>query len=99
MTRVAIVGMACLYPDATSPRELWENAVAGRRAFRRLPDVRMRLEDYWDADPATPDRFYARNAAVIEGTSSTGSPTRSPAAPTARPTSRTGWPSTSRAGR
>ncbi|MFF5207189.1 SDR family NAD(P)-dependent oxidoreductase [Streptosporangium sp. NPDC000396] len=67
MTRIAIVGMACRYPDAASPRELWENALAGRRAFRRLPDVRMRLEDYWDADPATPDRFYARNAAVIEG--------------------------------
>ena len=67
MTRIAIVGMACRYPDATSPRELWENALAGRRAFRRLPDVRMRLDDYWDADPSAPDRFYARSAAVIEG--------------------------------
>nr|AAO25852.1 PksE [Micromonospora megalomicea subsp. nigra] len=67
MTRIAVVGMACRYPDATSPRELWENALAGRRAFRRLPDVRMRLDDYWDADPAAPDKFYARNAAVIEG--------------------------------
>lgn len=67
MTRIAVVGMACRYPDATSPRELWENALAARRAFRRLPDVRMRLDDYWDADPAAPDRFYARNAAVIEG--------------------------------
>ncbi|MBO3750574.1 SDR family NAD(P)-dependent oxidoreductase [Streptosporangiaceae bacterium NEAU-GS5] len=65
--RVAIVGMACRYPDAASPGELWENAVAGRRAFRRLPDQRMRLADYWDGDPAAPDRFYARNAAVIEG--------------------------------
>ncbi|EDY52387.1 PskE [Streptomyces clavuligerus] len=59
--------MACRYPDAASPRELWENALAGRRAFRRLPDERMRLADYWDPDPARPDRFYARNAAVIEG--------------------------------
>jgi enediyne polyketide synthase len=67
MSRIAIVGMACRYPDATSPRELWENVMAGRRAFRRLPDVRMRLDDYWDADPTVPDRFYARNAAVIEG--------------------------------
>jgi enediyne polyketide synthase len=67
MTGIAIVGMACRYPDAATPAELWDNAVAGRRAFRRLPDVRMRLEDYWDADPATPDRFYARTAAVIEG--------------------------------
>ncbi|AGL16720.1 type I polyketide synthase [Actinoplanes sp. N902-109] len=67
MSRIAIVGMACRYPDATSPRELWENALAGRRAFRRLPDVRMRLDDYYDADPAAPDRFYARTAAVLEG--------------------------------
>ncbi|MBN3932809.1 SDR family NAD(P)-dependent oxidoreductase [Streptomyces verrucosisporus] len=67
MTRIAIVGMACRYPDAADPRQLWDNAVAGRRAFRRLPEVRMRLEDYWDADPAAPDRFYARNAAVLEG--------------------------------
>ncbi|WP_433202021.1 type I polyketide synthase [Dactylosporangium sp. CS-047395] len=67
MTRIAVIGMACRYPDATSPKELWENAVAGRRAFRRLPDGRMRLEDYWSPDPAAPDRFYARNAAVIDG--------------------------------
>ncbi|MFI6130735.1 SDR family NAD(P)-dependent oxidoreductase [Micromonospora sp. NPDC051141] len=67
MTSIAVVGMACHYPDARSPQELWENAVAGRRAFRRLPDVRMNHDDYWDADPAAPDRFYARNAAVLEG--------------------------------
>ncbi|MGR6975173.1 type I polyketide synthase [Streptomyces cynarae] len=67
MTRIAIVGMACRYPDATDPKDLWDNAVAGRRAFRRLPDVRMNLDDYWDADPTTPDAFYARTAAVIEG--------------------------------
>src|SRR5918911_1334802 len=67
MEKIAIVGMACRYPDATSPRELWENALAGRRAFRRLPDERMRLADYFDPDPQAPDRFYARNAAVIEG--------------------------------
>ncbi|MBC6467406.1 SDR family NAD(P)-dependent oxidoreductase [Actinomadura alba] len=59
--------MACRYPDAASPRELWENAIAGRRAFRRLPDERMPLADYWDADPSVPDRFYSPNAAVIEG--------------------------------
>ncbi|HEU5160196.1 MAG TPA: type I polyketide synthase [Streptosporangiaceae bacterium] len=67
MVRIAVVGMACRYPDADSPTELWENAIAGRRAFRRLPDERMNLADYWDPDPAAPDRFYARTAAVIEG--------------------------------
>ena len=65
--KIAIVGIACRYPDANSPAELWENVLTGRRAFRRLPDERMRLEDYWSPDPAAPDRFYAQKAAVIEG--------------------------------
>ena len=64
---IAIAGIACRYPDAASPEELWANVLAGRRAFRRIPDERLRLADYWSPDPAAPDRFYTRNAAVIEG--------------------------------
>ena len=33
MNAIAIVGMACVYPDARSPGELWENVLAQRRAF------------------------------------------------------------------
>jgi enediyne polyketide synthase len=65
--RISIVGMACRYPDAADTAQLWENVLAGRRAFRRIPDERMRQADYWSPDPAAPDRFYSPNAAVIEG--------------------------------
>ncbi|MFE3176326.1 SDR family NAD(P)-dependent oxidoreductase [Amycolatopsis sp. NPDC059090] len=65
--RIAIVGMACHYPDAASPAELWENVLSQRRAFRPLPDERMRSADYYSGDRSAPDRFYCRNAAVIEG--------------------------------
>ncbi|MFH9862956.1 type I polyketide synthase [Streptomyces sp. NPDC017202] len=65
--RIAVVGMACRYPDAETPEQLWQNVLAGRRAFRRLPDERMRHEDYYSPDPAAPDRHYARKAAVLEG--------------------------------
>lgn len=64
---IAIVGMACRFPDADGPDRLWENVLVGRRAFRLIPDERMRLQDYWSADPAAPDRFYSRRAALIEG--------------------------------
>ncbi len=67
LERISVVGISCRYPDANSPDELWENVLAGRRAFRRLPDERMRLEDYYSPDPAAPDRFYTQKAAVIEG--------------------------------
>jgi enediyne polyketide synthase len=66
-TPIAIVGIACRYPDATSHTELWENVLAGRRAFRRIPDERLRLDDYWSPDRAAPDKFYSDKAAVIEG--------------------------------
>ncbi|MBI1928317.1 acyltransferase domain-containing protein [Candidatus Poribacteria bacterium] len=64
---IAIVGMACRYPDARSPAELWENVLAQRRAFRRMPRERLRLEDYLSTDPSVPDSTYATEAALIEG--------------------------------
>jgi enediyne polyketide synthase len=64
---IAIVGMSCVYPEARSPAELWENVLAQRRAFRRIPSERLRSEDYLDSDPLSPDRTYAAEAAVIEG--------------------------------
>ncbi|HYH07415.1 MAG TPA: type I polyketide synthase, partial [Thermoanaerobaculia bacterium] len=62
---IAIVGAACRYPDAASPHELWENVLAGRQAFRRIPSERLPLEDYYSSDPNVPDRTYSQNAAVI----------------------------------
>lgn len=47
--------------------ELWENVLAQRRAFRALPPERLRKEDYFSADPNSPDHTYAFEGAVIEG--------------------------------
>ncbi|MEU4805561.1 type I polyketide synthase [Actinosynnema sp. NPDC023587] len=63
--RIAIVGIGLRYPDAGSAGELWESVLAGRRAFRRLPDERMNHADYYSPDPTAPDRFYAAKAAVL----------------------------------
>ena len=64
---IAIVGMACRYPDARSPGELWENALAQRRAFRRIPAERLDLDDYLSSDRQSPDRTYSTEGAFIEG--------------------------------
>jgi len=63
--RVAIIGIGLSYPDADSPEQIWENILAGRRAFRRLPDERMNRADYYSADPEADDRFYTERAAVL----------------------------------
>jgi acyl transferase domain-containing protein len=64
---IAVVGLGCWYPGASGPRELWENILARRRQFRRIPDCRLPMSDYHDPDPAAPDKTYGRRAAVIDG--------------------------------
>jgi enediyne polyketide synthase len=56
--------MACRYPDADSPEQLWENVLAQRQAFRRLPPERLRLEDYFEKNRNKPDTTYSSQAAL-----------------------------------
>ncbi|MDT0450787.1 type I polyketide synthase, partial [Streptomyces hesseae] len=64
---VAIVGMACRYPDADGPDELWRTVLAGRRAFRRIPPERLRTADYAPGVAVDGDGIDTERAAVLEG--------------------------------
>ncbi len=65
MSEIAIVGMACRYAEARSPRELWENVLAQRRSFRHIPRLRLNLEDY-SAPQQREDAISVTMAAVLE---------------------------------
>ncbi len=65
---IALVGLACRYPDADSPQSLWENVLSQRRAFRRIPRERLRLADYLAdalARDYPADSIYSTQAAVL----------------------------------
>ena len=64
---IAVIGMGCQYPGARDLKELWENILARRRQFRRMPDVRLPISEYYDPDPKIPDKTYGTRAAVIDG--------------------------------
>ncbi len=66
-TPIAIVGMGCWLPGASDARKLWENVLSRRQEFRRMPDVRTPLSDYYDPEGKDPDRFYQSKVAVIDG--------------------------------
>ena len=64
---IAVIGLGCRYPGAATLREFWENVIARRRQFRRLPEQRLPLAQYHSDDPAAADKTYATEAAVIDG--------------------------------
>ena len=64
---IAVIGLGCQYPGASNLKQLWENILARRRQFRRMPDVRLPLSEYYDRDPKIPDKTYGTRAAVIDG--------------------------------
>lgn len=64
---IAIVGASCRYPDAEDVDQLWELVMAGRRAFRPIPKVRLNLDDYASDAVGEADGTYAKFAAVLEG--------------------------------
>ncbi len=64
---VAVVGLACRFPDSDDPAALLDTVLTGRQSFRRLPPGRVDLGDYYQPDRATSDATYSTRAAVLEG--------------------------------
>ena len=64
--RVAIVGLACRYPDADDPSQLWRSVLARRRAFRALPPGRLDPAHRAGA-PHDPDSTTVHRAGVLRG--------------------------------
>ena len=64
---IAIVGLACRFPDADDPAALLDAVLTGRRAFRRIPPARLDLAEYYNPDPRARDRTYSTRAALLEG--------------------------------
>ena len=64
---IAVIGMSCYYPGAADLKSFWENILARKRAFRRIPEQRLPLAEYYDPDPSISDKTYGDRAAVIDG--------------------------------
>ncbi len=65
-TNIAIIGLACEFPGARTPEELFETALTKRRWFRQIPPCRLG-PGYQDHTGLAADTTRLRQAALIEG--------------------------------
>jgi malonyl CoA-acyl carrier protein transacylase len=64
---VAIVGVAALLPDAPSAPAFRDNVRAGRYSITEVPPDRWSVADYYDPDPAAPDKTYSKIGGWVRG--------------------------------
>src|SRR5437762_386130 len=62
---IAIIGMGCLFPGATSLEEYWQNIKDGVDCITEIPATHWRPDDYFDPDKKAPDRTYARRGGFL----------------------------------
>jgi acyl transferase domain-containing protein/NAD(P)-dependent dehydrogenase (short-subunit alcohol dehydrogenase family) len=64
---VAIVGMGCLFPRSPDLQSYWRNIVSGRDCITDVPqDHSWSPADYYDADPAAPDKTWCTRGGFLE---------------------------------
>ena len=59
-TPLAIVGIGCLFPQAEDKGTFWTNIKNGTDSIIEVPETHWRSDDYFDADPKTADKVYAK---------------------------------------
>ncbi|WP_437581603.1 SDR family NAD(P)-dependent oxidoreductase [Sorangium sp. So ce887] len=63
---IAIIGMACRFPDAASPPQYWRNLAQGKSAIRTVPPDRWRWEDYFGDPQKEENKTNSRWGGFIE---------------------------------
>jgi acyl transferase domain-containing protein/NAD(P)-dependent dehydrogenase (short-subunit alcohol dehydrogenase family)/acyl carrier protein len=62
---VAIIGMACLFPQAEDLARYWSNIRNAVDAITDVPESHWSAADYFDSDPKARDRTYARRGGFL----------------------------------
>ena len=65
---VAIVGASALFPGSVTAGRFWQNILEGNDLFSDVPESHWLIDDYYDPDPATPDKTYARRGGFLPET-------------------------------
>ena len=62
---LAVVGVSALFPGSSDARGFWRDILAGRDLIGDVPETHWLVEDYYDPDPARPDKTYAKRGGFL----------------------------------
>ena len=65
-TKVAVVGMACHFPNGENPETFWNNLAAGVDSVQEIPASRWKWQDVFDEDPSIPGKTNSRWGSFID---------------------------------
>ncbi|MCF6328995.1 MAG: hypothetical protein L3J02_04265, partial [Henriciella sp.] len=63
---IAVVGIGSIFPGRGDPTGFWRDLFEGRDLLKDVPPSHWLIEDYYDANPRTPDRTYGKRGGFIE---------------------------------
>lgn len=66
MSRIAIIGLGCLFPGAPDLGRFWRNIVDGVDAISEVPAGRWDAS-FYDPDSKAIDRFYCKRGGFVDG--------------------------------
>ncbi len=64
-TPIAIIGGAGIFAKAANLAEYWDNIVHKVDGITEVPPSRWDIDDYYDPDPAAPDKVYCKRGGFI----------------------------------
>ncbi len=64
-TPIAVIGQAGLFARAANVTEYWQNILDRVDCITEVPPSRWHIEDYYDPDPAAPDKTYCKRGGFI----------------------------------
>jgi malonyl CoA-acyl carrier protein transacylase len=62
---VAIVGIGAMFPGRGDTLGFWRDILEGADAIGDVPPTHWLVEDYYDADPAAPDKTYGKRGGFL----------------------------------
>ncbi|MCB0025830.1 MAG: hypothetical protein KDD91_22510, partial [Caldilinea sp.] len=63
---IAVVGVSALFPGSTDVRGFWRSIVEGQDQIKEIPPNYWLIDDYYDPNPAAPDKTYGKRGAFLD---------------------------------